>query len=50
MVWVEEKVDISQGMSDVIYLDSECNKIILTSRKQLKNLQRRLVDDHSHYR
>ena len=40
MVCVEEEVNMAQGMSDVVYLDSGCNKMILTSRKHMKNLQR----------
>ena len=40
MVCVEEKVNMAQGMSDVAYLDSGCNKMILTSRKRMKNLER----------
>ena len=40
MVCVEEEVNMARGMSDVVYLDSGCNKIILTLRKHMKNLQR----------
>ena len=40
MVCVEEEVNMAQGMSDVVYLDSGCNKMIPTSRKHMKNLAR----------
>ena len=40
MVRVKEEVNMAQGMSDVVYLDSGCNKMILTLRKHTKNLQR----------
>ena len=39
MVCVEEEVNMAQGMSDVVYLDSGRNKMILTSRKHMKNLE-----------
>ena len=31
---------MAQGMSYVVYLDSGCNKMILTSRKDMKYLER----------
>ena len=40
MVCVEEEVNMAQGMSNVVYLDSGCNKMTLTSRKHTKNLER----------
>ena len=36
MVCVEEEVNMAQSMSDVVYLDSGCNKMILTSRQLMK--------------
>ena len=30
---------MAQVMSDVVYLDSGCNKMIVTSRKHMKYLQ-----------
>ena len=38
MVCVEEEVNMAQSMSDVVYLDSGSDKMILTSRKHMKNL------------
>ena len=40
MICVEEEVNLAQSMSDVIYLDSGCNKMILTSKNHMTNLQR----------
>ena len=40
MVYVEAEANMAQGMSDAVYLDSGCNKMILTLRKHRKNLQR----------
>ena len=43
MVCVEEEVNIAQGMSDVVYLDSGCNKMILTLRKHLQRADRQMT-------
>ena len=35
MVCVEEEVNMAQSMSDVVYIDSGCYKLILTLRKHM---------------